>query len=348
MKTQWVDANPSQGILGTLVTAAWLRLTGNHRHTGIDEDGNCPLDFYTAGGTANALTITCNPPLTQLIPGMPIYIKAASANTGAVTLNVDGLGTKSITKAGGIALDAGDILAGQIIEVAYDGTNFQLLSAYSLLDYATSTGSANAYVLTLAPALPALVAGRMLTFKANFANTGAATLNVNGLGAKSIKRVSSDIGAGNIQAGQIVTVIYDGTNFQLLTCIDPVASETAAGIVKLATAALAQGLIDDASALTPFKLTQVFTGNQSLGANGYLKLPGGLIIQWGVNGASSSSGTTVFPVAFPNACDVVLLQVFPSPGSSSQVAYVNSKSQTQFDWNKTMNTSNIYWLAIGR
>ena len=215
-KTNFIDANPSQGILGTLVTASFLNKLGLHRHDGLDDDGHCPLDYYVAGGTANALTVTCTPPLTSLIPGMPIHIKAASANTGAVTLNVDGLGALAIKKAGVNALDAGDILAGQVFQVAYDGTNFQLLSAYSLLDYAASTGSANAYVLTLAPALPALVPGRMLTFKANFANTGAATLNVGGLGAKNILHGSGALDAGDIQSGQLVTVMYDGTSFQMM------------------------------------------------------------------------------------------------------------------------------------
>jgi hypothetical protein len=58
----------------------------------------------------------------------------------------------------------------------------------------------------------------MITFKANTGNTGACTLNVNSLGAKSIK-VDTDVdpATGDIKAGQIVTVIYDGVNFQLQT-----------------------------------------------------------------------------------------------------------------------------------
>ena len=55
-----------------------------------------------------------------------------------------------------------------------------------------------------------------IRFKANTANTGAATLNVNSLGAKTIKKnVSQDLETGDISANQIITVVYDGTNFQL-------------------------------------------------------------------------------------------------------------------------------------
>ena len=56
----------------------------------------------------------------------------------------------------------------------------------------------------------------MVAFKANTANTGACTLNLNSLGAKAIKVDGNvDPATGDIQAGQVVLVIYDGTNFQL-------------------------------------------------------------------------------------------------------------------------------------
>jgi len=47
--------------------------------------------------------------------------------------------------------------------------------------YTTSTGSANAYLVSYTPAPTAYVAGQKFFFKANFQNTGSATLNVNGL-----------------------------------------------------------------------------------------------------------------------------------------------------------------------
>ena len=84
-------------------------------------------------------------------------------------------------------------------------------------DYATSGGSANAYTLAIDAQISAYAAGQVFKFKANFPNTAAATLNVNGIGAKTIKKnVSVDLAAGDIQTDQIVTVIYDGTNLQLM------------------------------------------------------------------------------------------------------------------------------------
>ena len=63
-----------------------------------------------------------------------------NANTTAVTLNINGLGQKNVLKMVGTALapiDAGDIAAGSIHLLAYDGTQFQLLSVIPRTDINT-------------------------------------------------------------------------------------------------------------------------------------------------------------------------------------------------------------------
>lgn len=85
--------------------------------------------------------------------------------------------------------------------------------------YAIAGGTANALTLTLSPALAAYTAGVSVKFKASASNTGAATININGLGAKTIKKMRvgalSDLQADDIVNGSIYELIYDGTNFQL-------------------------------------------------------------------------------------------------------------------------------------
>ncbi|MFD0673923.1 hypothetical protein [Cohnella sp. GCM10027633] len=84
--------------------------------------------------------------------------------------------------------------------------------------YAEDAGSTDSYAITLVPAPSSYFAGMVVRFKANTANTGAATLNVNGLGAKSIKKkVTSDLNTNDIRANQLSEVIYDGNNFQLFS-----------------------------------------------------------------------------------------------------------------------------------
>lgn len=82
--------------------------------------------------------------------------------------------------------------------------------------YAADSASTDAYSVTPTPGAPnPLVAGYRLHFKANTANTGVATLNV-GTGAVSLKKSGTrDLETGDILAGQVVTVVYDGANFQV-------------------------------------------------------------------------------------------------------------------------------------
>ena len=82
--------------------------------------------------------------------------------------------------------------------------------------YAASSAGSDAYAITLVPAVTAYVTGQLFNFKTDVGNTGAATLNVNGLGAKTIKKnLDQDLQNNDIKANQTVTVVYDGTNFQM-------------------------------------------------------------------------------------------------------------------------------------
>ncbi|GAC1040833.1 glycine-rich domain-containing protein [Rhizobium sp. No.120] len=84
------------------------------------------------------------------------------------------------------------------------------------LNYAVAGGSANALTATLTPAPDALTAGLRCLLLISTANTTAATLNVNTLGAKPITRVGgADLQANDLVPG-LAEVSYDGTQFELL------------------------------------------------------------------------------------------------------------------------------------
>lgn len=90
--------------------------------------------------------------------------------------------------------------------------------------YAASATGTDAYAITVSPAITAYASGQRFRFLTDVANTGACTLNVSGLGAKTIKKLrDQDTATGDIEATQIVEVVYDGTNFQMTSQI---ASET--------------------------------------------------------------------------------------------------------------------------
>lgn len=86
----------------------------------------------------------------------------------------------------------------------------------------------------------------------------------------------------------------------------------------------------------------------SLAANGYQKLPSGLIIQWGsLSVNTDATGAVVFPVAFPNAfLNAHATAVRPSASNDYGVS-VNSTSTTGLSIVNDGVTTTVYWMALG-
>ena len=82
-------------------------------------------DAYIANYPANIVT-------TTVTAGLRLQFKASNANTGASNLQVQvnsvSIGSGAIRLTDGSALAANTIVANAIVDVQYDGTNFQLLS----------------------------------------------------------------------------------------------------------------------------------------------------------------------------------------------------------------------------
>jgi len=98
------------------------------------------------GGTGDAITLTFAPPFIAYTTGMTYWFKAAAANTvTAPTVNIDGLGPKTIKKQLGVALMPYDIpAAGFICECYYDGTDMILINP---AEYANRTAESYNRVL---------------------------------------------------------------------------------------------------------------------------------------------------------------------------------------------------------
>lgn len=80
----------------------------------------------------------------------------------------------------------------------------------------TSSGSANSYVVAYTVAPAALRTGQVYSFITNFGNTGTATVNINTLGAKTIKKdvagTLTALSSGDMGSGQYVMLAYNGTD----------------------------------------------------------------------------------------------------------------------------------------
>lgn len=160
--------------------------------------------------------------------------------------------------------------------------------------------------------------------------------------------VADGVGATNIVLPESGTVATTAT-----------ATETSTGLVELATTAEAQAGTDNSRAVTALKLFNSLKGsNQNLGTNGYQKLHGGLIIQWGTYSGVLGHGTSytaILPLAFPNYCLKVLTQYGNTTVSTlSGVGYAKieamGKSSFTFQWGWHSGGSaqvDVDYIAIG-
>jgi hypothetical protein len=108
----------------------------------------------------------------------------------------------------------GEISEGDVRAFGEDIADSFLNSSSTFQSLTTATGT-NTYAAT--GSITTYATGFGILVKFTNANTGAATLNVNSLGAKDIKKNATvALAAGDISATQILLLIYDGTNFQVV------------------------------------------------------------------------------------------------------------------------------------
>jgi hypothetical protein len=195
--------------------------------------GNAATDT----GSANAMVATLStvPDSLAALTGADLKItKSGTANTGAVTLAVNGFAATSVVHADGTALAAGEWPANGLMTVVLNAAGSFVLQSVGSSgsvsqsqlqlqggNQAADTGTANALVVTLSPvpaSLASLIRVPIRITKSTAANTGSATLAVNGLTVTPIVHPDgSALQAGDLPASGTFEVLYDGTNFVLQT-----------------------------------------------------------------------------------------------------------------------------------
>lgn len=187
-------------------TLANKTLTSPVINTGSDATGD--MYYRNSGGIFTRLAIGSADQVMTVAGGVPTWqnnaaTQDASTTQQGVVEEADQTETDNGTAAG---------------TAARLYVNPSTLRAKKYNDYAADAVGTDAYAITISPAISAYAAGQEFTFKAGTANTGPATLNVNGQGAVTIKRnKDQDLVTGDILANQIVKVVYDGTNMQMLS-----------------------------------------------------------------------------------------------------------------------------------
>lgn len=110
------------------------------------------LDYLTAAGTGNAITLTPDPALGAYEATKKIRFRVTAANTAAVTVNVSGLGARGLKRGNGTDLSSGDLFVGLIVEAYDNGTEYRITSPSYFPGEAWSTGDAKLTFKTAADA----------------------------------------------------------------------------------------------------------------------------------------------------------------------------------------------------
>ena len=112
----------------------------NYAAAGQVQDGSL-IYGGTSGGTANAQTLSLTPAITAYVAGQTFQFIPGNANTGATTININGVGAVAITKYGTAALAGGELTPGVVTTLKYDGTQFQLQTIFAGYNVAAFTSS---------------------------------------------------------------------------------------------------------------------------------------------------------------------------------------------------------------
>jgi hypothetical protein len=184
---------------------------------------------------------------------------------------------------------------------------------------------------------------------------------VGGTGANSAATARTNLSAAGSGANSDITslsglttalsVAQGGTGAATLTANNVLLGNGTSAVQAVAPSTSGNVLASNGTTWASSALSSLSAFDKSLTADGYQKLPGGLIMQWGTSGSISAIGsiTVTLPIAFlSNFASVVVTA--KNNASGSQEANINATqlSLSQFVINnRTQVTQTFSWIAIG-
>lgn len=116
--------------------------TGACTKAAIDANAWGPTAYAVDTGTVTAFAVALTPSVAAYSTGMTVYFLPSHANTTATpTLNVNSVGTATITKFGQNALVANDLVTTAVAIVVYDGTDWELQNPNTTVNVVTASST---------------------------------------------------------------------------------------------------------------------------------------------------------------------------------------------------------------
>lgn len=113
--------------------------------------------FYCGSSSGVNAKVISNTAVKSYIEGLQVKFKNSDANTGNVTVNVNGLGTKKLLSFTGAELKSAELRANMVYNIVYNGTDFFLASG------GVNTGDATALSNDILSGKTAYVDGQKVT-----------------------------------------------------------------------------------------------------------------------------------------------------------------------------------------
>ncbi|WP_143493517.1 MULTISPECIES: hypothetical protein [unclassified Pseudomonas] len=184
----------------------------------------------TVAGSANAIVLTMGTgvDVQEYLVGQTFRFQAAFNNTGAVSVNVNGLGAKAFVKNAGTPLTAGDIIEGAVYDAIFDGTRFKLASqagAITLNNTLTSASTTEALTAAM---------GKKLNDEKLALDAASVALKLGGVTYLTVTAALMNLGAG-IEAVRIKGFDVWHAGNQLALGTTGATGRTALGLGTLST-----------------------------------------------------------------------------------------------------------------
>ena len=173
--------------------------------------------YADSSGSANTITVTIPSPTTfSYTTGVQLLVKVANTNTGATTINVNALGAVQVRTSSLSALSSGQLVAGGVYPLYYDGTYFQLQTQATSVTGAqvnAALGYTAGYInIPQNSQLAAYVAAATDVGKHIYISTGGVTVNASVFSAGDVFMVVNNSGSSQtLTAGTSVTFRLAGT-----------------------------------------------------------------------------------------------------------------------------------------